>query len=78
MSKKIKFKIPEMINVKVTVYDILGREIKTILEKKMNPGVYEVDLKIDSLPEGTYYYKLITESFIKTKMFNLLKERKQT
>jgi hypothetical protein len=58
---------------KLVIYDILGREIKTLVNEQLKPGTYEVDFDGTDLPSGVYFYKLITEGFIETKKMILLK-----
>jgi len=62
---KIKFHILEPSYVKLRVYDLLGREIITLLEKQLSPGYYEVlwdgkDEFNNDLPTGVYLYELET------------------
>ncbi|MCB9250351.1 MAG: T9SS type A sorting domain-containing protein [Ignavibacteriales bacterium] len=64
----IKYTIPtnsfipsgvEGYDVRMTIYDVLGREIKTLVnEVKKNPGNYEVTFDATNLPSGVYYYRL--------------------
>ncbi len=70
---KIKFDIPNSLNTKITVYDILGKEIKTLVNTKLNPGTHEVDFDEANLPSGVYFYRLETESFTETKKMVLIK-----
>lgn len=45
-------------SVQLKVYDALGREVATIVNKKQNPGYYEVLFDARNLPSGVYYYQL--------------------
>jgi hypothetical protein len=58
---KIKFDIPvgTRRGVFLKIYDVLGREIQTLVNEKLNPGTYEVDFNGDNLPSGVYFYKLV-------------------
>ncbi len=78
----IKYEIPgdvnrETKNVKLIVYDLLGREIKTLVNKKQSPGTYTITFNAKSaaggLPSGIYLYKLTTGSFSQTKKMILMK-----
>ncbi len=40
------------------IYDILGREIQTLVNEQQNPGIYEVTFDAGNLPSGVYYYRL--------------------
>ena len=75
---KIKFDIPEdvkrkTLDVKLIVYDILGREIQTLVNEKLQPGMYEVSFDGSNLASGIYFYQLKTESYIENKKMVLIK-----
>ena len=75
---KIKFTIPSAVkhetsNVKLIVYDILGREIKTLINKAMQPGEYEVEFDASGLTSGIYFYRLSSGSFTQSKKMVLLR-----
>ncbi len=59
--------------VKVSVYDISGKEVATLLNEKLQPGVYSVQFDAGNLPSGIYYYRLQTENYTDTKSMILLK-----
>ncbi len=44
--------------MKLIVYDILGREVATLVNQKQNPGNYEVQFDANNLPSGVYFYQL--------------------
>lgn len=70
---KINFDIPKTVNTKIIVYNVIGKEVATLLNDKLNPGNHEVDFGSLNLPEGTYFYKLIRDGFSETKKINLTK-----
>lgn len=70
---KINFSIPVKDNVKLTVYDILGKEIATLVNEEMNPGFYSIDFNAENLTSGIYFYKLETKYFSQTKRMIFLK-----
>jgi len=77
-STTIKYSIPinvksEMSNVKIIVYDILGREVTTLVSKQQSAGNYEVVFDATKLPSGTYFYKLQSGDFRETKKLLLLR-----
>jgi hypothetical protein len=55
------------------VYDILGREIQTLVNEKLNPGTYEVTFDGSNLASGIYFYQLKSGNFIETKKMLLIK-----
>ena len=72
-STKIKIDIPKSSYVKLIVYDILGREIKTLVNEKLNAGRYETNWDGSSYPSGVYFYKLITDEYVSVKKMLLMK-----
>ncbi|NOS84287.1 MAG: T9SS type A sorting domain-containing protein [Ignavibacteria bacterium] len=70
---KIKFSLPASSFVKLVIFDILGREIKTILNLQMKAGNYEADFDASLLAGGIYFYKLNAGSFTETKKMILIK-----
>jgi hypothetical protein len=78
---KIKFDIPTPLNlpegvtpeVKIVVYDVLGKEIAVLVNEKFKPGTYEVEWNADKYSSGIYFYSLITNKFIETKKMLLIK-----
>jgi flagellar hook assembly protein FlgD len=59
----IKLDIPsnairETSNVKMIIYDILGREILTLVDEELRPGSYQFEWDAANYPSGVYYYKL--------------------
>ncbi|RPI17458.1 MAG: T9SS C-terminal target domain-containing protein [Ignavibacteriae bacterium] len=69
----INFQLPMSNFVKLIVYDMMGREVTTLVNEKLNPGTYEVDWNAINYPSGVYFYKLQTESFSETKKMVLVK-----
>ncbi len=70
---KIKFNISKASNVNITVFDVLGRHITTLVNEKLNAGTYETDWNANSMAGGVYFYRLETEDFSETKKMMLIK-----
>ncbi|MCX6165943.1 MAG: T9SS type A sorting domain-containing protein [Ignavibacteriae bacterium] len=71
---KIKFDIVKTTNVKLEIYDISGRIIKTLVaNEKLNAGEYEVEFDGSNLASGVYFYRIETSEFSKTMKMVLLK-----
>jgi hypothetical protein len=70
---KIKFTIPEQGFVTLRVFDILGKEITTIVNERLDAGVYETSFDGINLNSGVYFYSLQTEKFVQTKKMTLIK-----
>ena len=70
---KIRFDLHKSSNTKLIVYDILGKEIATLVNEKLNAGSYEVDWNAFGYPGGIYFYKLISDEFVDVRKMILLK-----
>jgi acetyl esterase/lipase len=55
------------------VYDILGREVATLVNENQKAGEYKVEFNANNFPSGIYFYKLQAGSFVETKKMILLK-----
>ena len=60
-------------HVTLKVYDVLGREVATLLNETKQPGNYEVKFDGANLPSGIYFYTLRAGDFLQTKKLILLK-----
>ena len=72
-STTIEFSLPHADIVSIKVYDLLGREVATLLNEKKEPGTYEVKLDGTGLANGVYFYRLRTSEFVDVKKLILLK-----
>ncbi len=59
--------------VVIKVYNILGKEVKTLVNEVKQPGNYEVKFEADNLPSGIYFYNIKTEGFTDTKKMIILR-----
>ena len=69
----IKFQILESRFVSLKVFDILGKEIATLVNETLQPGVYETSFSIDRLESGVYFYRLNAGNYNETKKMILMK-----
>jgi hypothetical protein len=69
----INYQISETSLVTLKIYDTLGREITTLVNKQLSPGNYSVKFNGSSLPSGLYLYKLTTANYTSTRKLILLK-----
>ena len=60
-------------NLSLSVYDILGREVATLVNEKLSPGTYQVQWNAADYPSGVYFYKLTSGDFSDTKKLVLVK-----
>ncbi len=72
-STKIKFVIPKSSFVNLKVYDVLGREIVTLVNEEKSAGEYEIEFDATGLPSGVYIYKLQAGSYTSFKKMILLR-----
>ncbi len=70
---RIKYQVASIENVSFKVYDVLGREIKTLINKQLQPGEYEIEFDATGLPSGVYLYRLNCGSLNQTKKMVLLR-----
>ncbi|HEX9973850.1 MAG TPA: T9SS type A sorting domain-containing protein, partial [bacterium] len=69
----IAFDLPEQTKVSITVYDILGREVASLVEKVMPAGSHTIQYDAATLPSGVYFYQIKTNDFTSIKKMILLK-----
>ncbi len=69
----IKFGIPKEVKVTLKVYDILGKEVSTIVNEKLEPGYYQYEWNGVPFASGVYFYRLDAGSFVKIKKMVLIK-----
>jgi hypothetical protein len=70
---KIKFQIPTFSEVTLKVFDLLGREVATLVNERLQPGSYETTFDGKDLSSGVYLYRLSAGSFVEAKKFLLLR-----
>lgn len=70
---KINFSIPEGNNVKIDIYDALGRLVDELVSRYFPGGNYSVDFDASELSGGVYFYRLTAGSFVQMKKAVLLK-----
>ncbi len=79
---KIKFDIPQhhlplqggdKEGVMLIIYDLLGREVTTLVNEQLKPGSYSVDWDGTGFASGVYFYSLVTNEFTETKRMVLVK-----
>ncbi|MGE5351160.1 MAG: T9SS type A sorting domain-containing protein [Acidobacteriota bacterium] len=66
-STVIKYSVPENSFVTLKVYDILGKEVATLVSEQKSQGSYEVQFDASKLSSGTYIYQMKTNNFIDNK-----------
>lgn len=69
----INYEIPFQANVTLKLYDILGREIETLVNEQKPAGRYKVNFAENNLSSGVYFYTLQTDNYSQTNKMILLK-----
>lgn len=70
---KINYSIPTSSKVSLIVYDILGREVKLLVNEFQNAGRYSIDFNAEGLSSGVYFYRLTSGQFSETRKLILLR-----
>ena len=65
--------VPGVSEVKITVYDVLGREVAVLVDERKPAGTYEVRVDGSELASGMYVYRLIAGSFVQSRKMLLLR-----
>jgi hypothetical protein len=69
----INFSVPKSEYVKIKVYDILGRDVVTLVNENKPVGNYKVEFNAGKLTSGVYFYRMESGSYSQTKKLLLLK-----
>ncbi len=67
------FRIADFGFVRLTVYDVIGKEVQVLVNEELQPGSYEADWDASAYPSGVYYYKLESSGFTDTRKMLLVK-----
>jgi hypothetical protein len=75
---EIKFDIPKESHVKIVIYDITGKEVKTLVDEVVKPGAYRIlwdgtDNSGNKVTSGIYFYRMIAGSYVSVKKMVLIK-----
>lgn len=72
-STTITFSLAKTEDVNLKLYDVLGREIKTLVNEKLESGTYNIKLNMSNLASGIYIYRLDAGKFSSVKKMQLIK-----
>jgi hypothetical protein len=72
-STVIRYQLPVTSNVNIKVYDIMGRDVATLVNEMKNAGNYEVTFNASLLASGVYFYRMSAGSFVSVKKLVLMK-----
>ncbi len=69
----VRFQVPEVSDVKLVVYDILGREVAVLVNERKSAGTYEARFDASGLSSGVYIYRLTAGMYVQSRKMVLLK-----
>ncbi|MFH1198094.1 MAG: CotH kinase family protein [bacterium] len=69
----IGWEMPATSKVTLKIFDVLGREISTLVDREYSAGKYEVEFEAESIPSGIYFYRLRCGERVETKKMTLLR-----
>jgi len=72
-STKIQFSVVSYQLTVLKIYDLLGREVATLVNEELSPGSYEVTWDATGFPSGVYFYRLSAGELMETKRLILLR-----
>ena len=72
-STNIRFDIPKSGLTVLKVYDVLGKEVASLVNEKLSAGSYEIDWNASNFSSGVYFYQLQSGDFVKTKKMLFVK-----
>ena len=72
-STRIGFQIIDYGLVSLKVFDVLGREVRTLVNERLQPGSYETTFDATGLASGVYFYRLQAGELVQTKRLMLLR-----
>jgi len=72
-STQITYTLAKSTNVSLRIYDILGREIATLVNGKNQPGEHTITWNASNVPSGVYFYRIVAGDFVQTKKMVLTK-----
>ncbi|MBU8933874.1 MAG: T9SS type A sorting domain-containing protein [candidate division Zixibacteria bacterium] len=70
---EIEFDVPTLAHVNITVFNILGQEVETLVDKELSAGKYTADWDGSGFASGVYFYKFETDTYTETRKMVLVK-----
>ena len=70
---QIRFAVPEEAHVRLTVYNMLGQHVSTLVNETRSTGWHDVTFDASGLSSGFYIYRMETNDFVETRQMMLVK-----
>jgi hypothetical protein len=67
------YSVPIASDVRIVVYDVLGREVRVLLDERKSPGTYDIRLDATGMASGIYFSRMTAGSFVQTRRMVLVK-----
>lgn len=72
-STTIQYSLPKASNVQIDVFDMMGRNVATLIDQRQNAGTHSVNFNAEQLSSGVYFYRLQAENFTQIQKMVLIK-----
>ncbi len=72
-STKIRFNLKKSTHTTLTIYNVMGQKVITVVDRKLNSGTHEFTFDASQLTSGVYFYKISSGEFTKVKKMMLVK-----
>ena len=69
----IKYAVPEAARIRIELYNLLGQQVRVLLDEEKERGYHTIELRANGLASGIYLYRMIANNYIETKKLILLK-----
>ena len=69
----ISYSVSGKTNVKIAIYNSLGQEVSVLIDKEHTPAIYKIKFNASKLASGIYFYKIVSDKFVKTKKMLLIR-----
>jgi hypothetical protein len=69
----VRYQVPVASDLKIIVYDLLGRQVAVLVNDRKEAGSYEVKFSGTGLASGVYFYRLQAGSYVNTRKLLLLR-----
>lgn len=69
----VRYQLPVVSDVKLVVYDLLGREVSVLVNERKAPGSYSVMFDAAGLASGVYFYRLTAGEFVQVRKLLMLR-----
>jgi fibronectin type 3 domain-containing protein len=69
----ITFAVPRRSNVLIKIFDVVGNEVMTVVDKEFEPGIFKQNFNAEGLTSGIYFYRMESDGFSQTRKLMFLR-----